>query len=53
MTSDTDMTWKQTVHNRPARIDSVYTDTAKVWWLDNNTRGYVALDALGEVVGDE
>lgn len=39
---------KQTIWNRPARIDAMYegTQIAKVRWLDNNTLGYVPLDEV-------
>ena len=47
---DLDEGWEQTIYNRPARVDAVYTDVAKVWWQDNNTLGYVPVDALGEEV---
>jgi len=43
----------QQIWSRPARVDAVYRDQAKVWWLDNNTRGYVPLTALGEVIGGD
>ena len=48
LTPYTDEIW-----NRPARVDAIYNDQATVWWLDNNTRGYVPLAALGEVVTDD
>lgn len=39
--------WEQEIYNRPARVDAVYTDTAKVRWQDNNTLGYVPVEQLG------
>jgi len=45
---DVEAGWEQTIYNRPARIDAVYHDVAKVWWQDNNTLGYVPVEALGK-----
>ena len=40
----------QTIYNLPARVEAVHSDVAKVWWQDNNTRGYVAVEDLGREV---
>jgi len=40
--------WEQTIHNRPAEVTAIYSETARVRWLDNGTLGYVSLDVLGE-----
>jgi hypothetical protein len=38
--------WQQKIWNRPALVESVYSDVAKVRWQDNGTLGYVPLEAL-------
>lgn len=38
--------WEQQIYNRPATVKAVYSSQAKVWWEDNNTLGYVPLEAL-------
>jgi len=35
------------IWNRPARVDAVYDESAKVRWLDNGTLGFVPTRALG------
>ena len=49
---DPDFGWVQTIYNRPARVDAVYSGQAKVRWQDNNTLGFVPLTALGKEVVD-
>lgn len=40
--------WEQSIHNRPAKVTAIYSEMARVRWLDNRTIGFVSLDALGE-----
>jgi len=49
MTGDTKSSfgWIQTIYNRPADVTTIYDETARVLWRDNQTVGFVPLTALG------
>jgi hypothetical protein len=47
MSTDTVTGFETTIWNRPARVEEVYQDTAKVMFLDTNwTFDWVPLEAL-------
>ena len=50
MTDQSEAATHQTIYNRPARVEAVHSELAKVRWQDNNTRGYVAVEDLAREV---